>query len=220
MDMASDRLKITVVTAVIGGIDQQKEIPPQTLPYTREYFTDPPAARVQGNDRMKALFYKCNLPHYGGDLVIWLDGKVQVTAPDFIEQIVNHMQDSDGLAVLKHHERTCIYQEVDHIEHCMKKGNQYLLTRYKDKPIRRQVEAYRYFGYPANAGLWDCCIIAVDPNAPGIKNIFANWWHDVYNNNAFDQTALPFHAWREGVKIKPIVFQPDSFKDVPHIALK
>lgn len=214
-------LNITVVTAVIGGIDQQKEIPQQTVPYTREYFTDPPAAMIEGNDRMKALFYKCNLPHYGGDIAIWLDGKVQITSPDFIEQIVAHMQDSDGLAVLKHHERKCIYTEVDHIEHCMKKGNQYLLTRYKDKPIRRQVEAYRYFGYPANAGLWDCCIIAVEPYTAGIKNIFANWWQDVYRCNGFDQTALPFHAWREGVKIKPIVFsQGSAFKDVPHLTLK
>lgn len=208
---------IRVVTAIIGGIDQPKEIPMQSFDYERFVYTNPPTA-IEGNDRMKALYYKCHLPFSGEDITIWLDGKVHPTCYDFIEQIVNALGDNE-IAILKHHERSCIYQEIDHIEHCMRKGNQYLLTRYKDKPIRRQVEAYRYFGYPANNGLNDCCIIATR-DTKIMKEVFYEWWHDVYSCNGFDQVAIQYYCWKAGVKIQPIVFKPGSFIDVPHAVLK
>lgn len=211
-------MKILVVTAVVGGIDQPKEIPKQTVEFER-FFTHEPPAGVQGNDRMKALYYKCNLTGFvGSDVIIWIDGKIQVQSADFIEQIITTLGDKD-IAVLKHHERSCIYQEVDHIEHCMKKGNEYLLTRYANKPIRKQVEAYRYFGYPANNGLNDCAIIAMR-NSIRMKDVCKYWWYDVYKCDGFDQTALQFHCWYNGVKIQPIIFTPGSYTDIPHVILK
>lgn len=210
-------MKITVRTAVIGGIDQQKEIPPQTVTFDRIVYTDPPEG-VGGNDRMKALFYKCNPFSPDSDICIWIDGKIQVQSADFIEQIISALGDND-IAILKHGERHCIYQEVDHIEHCMQKGNQYLITRYANKPIRKQVEAYRYFGYPANNGLNDCCIIAMR-NTPLVRKVCRDWWIDVYCNDAFDQTALQYHCWNNGVEIQSIIFKPGSFSDIPHVILK
>lgn len=210
-------MNISVRTAVIGGIDQQKEIPPQTVEFDRYFYTDPPEG-INGNDRMKALWYKCNPFTPDSEICIWIDGKIQPQSADFIEQIITALGDND-IAVLKHHERSCIYQEVDHIEHCMRKGNEYLLTRYKDKPIRKQVEAYRYFGYPANNGLNDCAIIAVRNNSRMIVT-FNEWWKDVYNCDGFDQTALQFHCWNSGAKIQPIIFTPGSYTDIPHIVMK
>lgn len=208
---------ITVVTAVIGGIDQLKEIPRQTVEFRRVFITDASAV-IEGNDRMKALYYKCNLAEFPGDITIWLDGKVQVQSADFIEQIIAALGEND-IAVLKHGERSCIYQEVDHIEHCMKKGNEYLLTRYANKPIRRQVEAYRYFGYPANNGLNDCCIIAMRNNHV-MQRVCKDWWHDVYKCDGFDQVALQYHCWMYVVPIQSIVFKPGSFADIPYTILK
>jgi len=210
---------LVIVTAVIGGIDQPKEIPPQTVEFERKFYTHKEPF-IEGNDRMQALWYKCNLIKYsiGHGITIWVDGKIQINSSDFVEQILQHM-DGQDIAVLKHGERACIYQEVDHIEHCMRKGNEYLLTRYSRKPIRRQVEAYRYFGYPANNGLNDCCIIAVRNNDT-MQKVFAAWWQDVYDCDGFDQTALQFHCWQAGVKINPIIFKPGSYTDTPHAILK
>lgn len=211
-------MKIAVVTAVIGGIDQPKEIPRQTVEFDRHFITDPPAG-ITGNDRMKALYYKCNLVREAyPDICIWVDGKIQIQSDDFIEQIIATLGEND-IAILKHGERSCIYQEVDHIEHCMKKGNEYLLTRYANKPIRRQVEAYRYFGYPANNGLNDCCIIAMRNNHV-MRKVCADWWHDVYKCDGFDQVALQYHCWLYAVQIQSIVFKPGSFADIPHTILK
>lgn len=214
-------MNITVITAVIGGIDKPKVIPRQTVEIDLDFNTvTAPREGIEGNDRMQALYYKCNLSDQGGytDVCIWLDGKVQVQSADFIEQIIAALGEND-IAVLKHHERNCIYQEVDHIEHCMKKGNQYLLTRYKDKPIRKQVEAYRYFGYPANNGLHDCCIIAMRNNHV-MHKVCNDWWRDVYKCNGFDQVALQYHCWLYAVPIQSIVFKPGSFSDIPHTILK
>jgi len=211
-------LKIAVFTAVIGGIDAPRDAPLQNIPVDFYYYTEG-APGVVGNDRTQALWYKTHIvfdERY--DIVIWLDGKIQVLALDFIEQVVNALGTNE-VSVLKHHERACIYQEVDHIEHCMRKGNKYLLTRYQNKPIRAQVEAYRYFGYPKNNGLGDCAIIAAWA-IPKTQEIFEAWWKDVYKLNGFDQVALPFYCWRAGVEISPIVFKPASFIDVPHTVLK
>lgn len=207
--------RIAVVTAIIGGIDQIKEVPTQSL-QADWLFYDKPSGFVEGNDRQQALWYKTHIAHTDNyDIVIWLDGKVKVLAYDFLEQIVTALGPYD-IAVMKHNERDCIYKEVDHIEHCMRKGNAYLLTRYATKPIRAQVEAYRYFGYPANNGLFDCCIIAVWASKP-LQEVMSSWWKDVYFRNGFDQTALPFYCWRAGLQIQPIVFKPASFIDVPHV---
>lgn len=211
--------KPTIVTAIIGGIDSPKPVPEQNTDFSRFDITLSPEG-IKGNDRMKALYFKCNLLSLGfdSDIIIWLDGKIQPLSNDFVEQILQHMQGHE-IAVLKHHERYCIYQEVDHIEHCMKRGNDYLLTRYKDKPIRKQVETYRYAGYPANAGLWDCSIIAVR-NTDTMRDVLADWWKDVYERDGFDQTALPFYCWKRRVIINPIIFKPGSYDNVPHIKMK
>lgn len=219
-------MKIIVLTAVVGGIDELAEIPAQSIPFERVFITDP-ALGITGNDRTQALWYKCNAldAAYGTtesrerpDVVIWLDGKIRPLAYDFVEQILTALE-GHNIAGIRHHERKCIYQEVDHIEHCMRKGNAYLLARYKDKPLRRQVEAYRYFKYPPNAGLVDCCILAFRDNIT-TRGILAYWWRDVYKFDGFDQVALPFYARQFGEQIAPIDFKPNSFMYEPHKILK
>ena len=211
-------MKIAHITAVIGGIDEQKEVPKQTLCADR-YFYDKPAL-LQFNDRIEALFYKQQhhnlLPDY--DLYIWTDGKVQIVANDFYEQLVNQLGENE-IGILKHHERKCIYTETDHIYHCISKGNEYLRVRYEHRPLRTQVEQYRSMGYPVNNGLNDCCIF-ITRNTETVRNIFNKWWLVCSKYDHFDQTAIQYICWKAGVKIVPIEFRKGSFIDVPHKVLK
>lgn len=209
-------MTIALITAVIGGIDEIKNVPAQSVEYQRYVITE---SYIPGDDRKKALYFKTQMHHeFEEDIFIWIDGKIQVACYDFVQQCMDALGDGD-IAIMKHNERNCIYQEVDHIEHCIKKGNKYLATRYKNKPIRKQVERYRRFGYPANNGLNDCCIFIVRNNER-MKGVFNQWWAEIEKDDAFDQTAIQFHCWVAGVKIKPIIFKPGSFVDVPHIVLK
>lgn len=176
---------VQVVTANIGGIDEKKEIPAQTVAFMRHYYTEL-ANLLIDDDRTKALAFKAraftSVPI--GSITIWLDGKIQPLSADFLDQILTALGDGE-LAVMKHLYRSCIYEEIDHIEHCIKAGNEYLITRYAHKPIRAQVEAYRYFGYPANAGLFDCCIMAFRHTERTAK-LGSDWWADIRANKAFD----------------------------------
>lgn len=208
-------MDISLTTAVIGGIDSRKEIPQQTVRFTR-FFYEEPQPFIRGNDRMKALWYKTHILTYEHDVSIWLDGKIQPLSEDFIQQIIEALGNGE-IAILKHAARSCIYQEVNHIVEEVRRGSEYLIPRYLNKPLRSQAAAYRYFGYPKNNGLFDCCIIAAKPS---MRKIFDLWWHDVYQLNGFDQIALPFYCWQAGVKIRPIVFRPDSFLDIPHEIIK
>jgi len=215
-------MKIAHITAVFGGIDTQKEVPPQTLPADRYYYTDGAnfMLPMEYNDRTKALFFKQQhhkiIPGY--DLYIWTDGKVQIVANDFYQQLVEQLGDND-LGIMKHHERTCIYQEVDHIYHCISKGNEYLKVRYNHRPLREQNEIYKKAGYPKGNGLNDCCII-ISRDTETIRAIFDEWWEVCSTLDWFDQTAIQFICWKSGLKIVPIVLKKDSYIDVPHIVLK
>jgi hypothetical protein len=207
-------MKIALVTAVIGGIDEIKEVPEQTLKYDRLVFTEPFPGTENLSPRNQALYYKTQIHTFGNyDFYIWIDGKVQVTSGDFIEQCLAAL--TDNIAILKHHERTCIYQEVDHIEHCIKKGNEYLKVRYANRPIRKQVDVYKSCGYPANNGLNDCCIFVV--RGQTMWKVFNDWWYECSYFDWFDQTSIQFLCWHNKKKINSIIFKPGSFKDIPHV---
>lgn len=203
-------MQVALITAIIGGIDEVKEVPEQTIPFTRLLFTDP----IEGaNPRQQALYFKTQIHKLTtADYYIWIDGKIQITSSDFIQQCIDGLG-AGNIAILKHHERKCIYQEVDHIEHCIKHGNPYLTPRYAHRPIRQQVEAYRTQGYPANAGLNDCCIFIV--RGQTMAEIFEKWWYEC-QMDWFDQTSIRFLCWFYEQPINSIIFKPGSFKDIPH----
>lgn len=212
---------VALMTAIFGGIDERKEVPEQNYKYYTEYFYDDSSgdlSRSKLSDRTKALFFKaqghCLVDE---EIIIWVDGKIQINSNDFIQQCVDALG-SNHIAIMKHLFRKCIYEEVDHIEHCIRNGNEYLATRYAHRPIRKQVEYYRGFGYPVNNGLNDCCIIC-RRNDPMTNMIFDQWWQEC-KREYFDQTSIQFQAWRYNVPIQPIVFKPESFTDIPHKVLK
>jgi len=215
-------MNIAVITAIIGGIDRPKVFPAQRgTDHVSRYLITGDRIDITNDgrtDREKALFYKCQ-PHqsFAADIFIWIDGKIQVQTTDFIGQILAAMGDAD-LAALKHGSRTCIYDETAYIEQQMDRGSKYLITRYRYKPIRQQVEGYRKIGYPANAGLFDCCIVAIRNTQPVI-DVLDYWWREVRDYNAFDQTAFIFAAWRLGVQINPITLKPGTIAHVPHLKL-
>lgn len=220
-EILKTEMKIAVMTAIFGGIDVRKTIPEQTMFFKEEFFDETNCDLnndLMPNDRQRALFFK-TMGHTmtDADIIIWVDGKIQITAPDFIEQCVDALGNND-IAIMKHLYRKCIYEEVDHIEHCIKHGNEYLTTRYAHRPIRKQVELYRAEGYPENNGLNDCCIIARRNNEM-TNMIFDNWWQEC-QLEWFDQISIQYMAWRYGIKIHPIIFKSGSFVDTPHILLK
>lgn len=201
-----------IITAIIGNIDTVKPVPEQTVRHTRLLFTEPAAGVEHLNPRNQALYYKTQIHQLTtADYYIWVDGKIEITSDTFIQDCIDQLGDG-VIGILKHHERNCIYREVDHIEHCIAKGNPYLTPRYAHRPIREQVEAYRTQGFPANAGLFDCKIM-ISRKTMITELIYSKWWHEC-QMDWFDQISIRFLCWFYGVEIKPLLLT--GFNDVPH----
>lgn len=207
-------MKVSLITAVIGGIDDIHKVPDQTVEYTRLLFTEPVYDTLDYNYRIQALYYKSQIHKIcDADFYIWIDGKIQITSDDFIAQCLEQLGNND-IGILKHHERNCIYKEVDHIEHCISKGNPYLTPRYAHRPIRKQVEAYRTMGYPVNNGLNDCKIMIV--RSQTMADVYDKWWYEC-RQDWFDQISIKFLCWFYHKQISSMIFKPGTFEDVPHV---
>lgn len=211
-----------LVTAIFGAIDEKKEVPEQSIEFNEHFFDETCLWMIdeltEKSDRIKALWFKSQAHQVlTEDIFLWIDGKIKITCYDFIEQCLNALGEND-IAIMKHHWRSCIYEEVDHIEHCIKHSNEYLSTRYAHRPLRKEVEFYRSQGYPEKNGLNDCCVI-IRRNNTKMNDMFDEWW-SLCKEDYFDQVAIQYLCWKGGVKIQPIIFKPGSYIDVPHIKLQ
>ncbi len=209
---------VALMTAIVGDIDDVKEIPYQTVPHEAHFFNEGNWGDIVTTDRIKALYFKTQ-GHYftEADIIIWIDGKVQILCADFIQQCIDALG-KDEVAIMAHWNRKCIYDEVDYIEEKIKEGNEYLSARYDVTRIRAQVNGYIKNGYPKNNGLNDCAVIC-RRNTDKINSLFTRWWYDC-KRGMYDQISIQYLAWERDVKIKPINFKTASAKFVPHKILK
>ena len=204
-------MTIRQVTAILGNMDQPKTIPPQTVDFKRTLITG-------DGTRMDALFYK-QQPHWiwTDDIFIWIDGKVQVDSPKFIEHCIASLGEGD-LAIMKHKDRSCVYEEYDYIISELRTGNKYLSARYDYLEMNLQRQVVKEMGYPKNNGLHDCCVMVMRNNDQA-KNVF-NYWYRFSNMKWFDQTAIHLAAWRHNIPIQPIIFPPGYMHLVKHLKVK
>lgn len=204
---------IEIITAITGGIDKPKAVPPQGMPFKRTIYRRP--LHPEMNPRNQALYFKTQMHRVSeADIMVWIDGKIQVTSRFFLAQALDQLGDND-IGILKHAERDCIYTEVDYIERMIAEGNTYLATRYAHRPIRQQVENYRRLGYPSGAGLYDCSII-IRRRSSRLDEAMNAWWIDCQKDH-FDQTAICWHLRAAGIKAVPLVFTAGTFKLVKHL---
>lgn len=211
-------MKIALITAITGGMDDWKDIPEQSVAFTQHRYTDEhvPEQYQCLNQRTRALYFKQQMHEYlpGYDVYIWVDGKVQILAYDFVEQCIKALGDGD-LAILRHGSRSSCREEVEYITNQIAKGDKYLSTRYAHRDLPGQLKIMQDNGYPDDRGLNDCSIIAVRNNNK-TKNVFNGWWTSCKYQGWFDQIAIQLAAWICGVTITPIDFKPASFKLVKH----
>ena len=134
---------------------------------------------------------------------LWIDGSVTINFPFPIEQLISEYLADCDLALFKHYRRTCVYQEAG-----------VALHRRLDDPmtIHRQIETYTRNGYPANAGLSECCVL-LRRHTDAIKEFNEAWWEEICRGSVRDQISFDCVARRCGLKYRYFpgsVEQPDS----------
>lgn len=213
-------MKIAVVNAVTGRFDNLKVLPRQSVQHDFQFFSDKnvPEEYTHLNKRQQALYFKsqCLTTVPGYDLYIWIDGKIHINEPDFISQVVAAIGDGE-LAILKHGERTCVYEELEYIIDKTEKQHPYFVSRFQYRlfELKRQYRAFQTYNYPVYNKLHDCSIMAWRPTETTVA-AQASWWNAIKGHDVFDQTEIHFVAWVLGLEIKPIVLRPGTFNLVKH----
>ena len=198
-------MRVALVTAVFGGIDSLKPVPPQSVACDYHVFTEwtSPGLFPDLDDRMRAKFFKLQTHHILSqyDAYIWIDGSVEVTTDKFVEQILRYMP-LYGVTLNKHPFRKGIVEEAAFITDGVAAGNPYLSARYAPAIIDAEVKFCLSEGYKDDWGLYECGIFA-RPNNARVNAFFDAWWEHCLKWSCFDQNAFPYLAWREQIDIIP-----------------
>lgn len=195
-------MKISILTASIGGIDEIKGIPRQTIPTEyRPYFDNNlPFPLPNLNNRLKSKYVKIQSHRFlDSHIFIWVDGRVEITADVFTEEIVKHLGDND-VAIFRHPERETAYNEIDFMIDKITEGNNYLLSRYGNQALEEERDFY--FNYlSARSPLYACTVFA-RKNNPQTNEAFNEWWRRCIEFSYFDQTMFSYAC--KDLKIKEL----------------
>lgn len=212
-------MKIALITASIGGFDSIKEIPNQTIPYELIRVEEKDLIEIKGDARHKAKFPKMQSHLFtNADVIIWIDGSVQIVSNRFVEYMVQQVQDND-IAIGKHNVRNCAYEEIDYCCAEILKGNEYLKRRYDFDTLLEVKKYLKKQKFEENKGLWSCGIFARQKKKK-VNNMFDCWWisHQVWQTN--DQPMFSYLANEFELKINTIewksIFSNEYFNLVNH----
>lgn len=209
-------MKILVLTAVFGGVDTPKPFSQQTLPdgvtMERLVITEANSPFPLPNlpDRLKGKYFKC-VPFDEEDIVIWIDGNIEVTDEHFVAKMIEPIV--SGLAhitIQNHHERQTIGQEINFI---LESENPYLTVRYRNQPLKAEYEYYLSKGMPPDAPLYSCNVFAYK-NGVTATEFLQEWFHLCLQWSWFDQSAFSFLAWKYNKRIGCALDPPPTVQTV------
>jgi Protein of unknown function (DUF616) len=207
--------KIVVYTAISNNYDTLKE-PPDKFRHEADFvaFLDhiPRAASWQTRKVCSEFTDPCRnakihkiLPHVffpDATYSLWIDGSVEFNFTFPIRRLVDEYLKEHDLAVFKHPERHCIYEEA---EVCIAQG--------KDVPaiIQRQMARYRKEHYPSGKGLAECTIL-LRRHTEKVRQFNEAWYEEIKNNSRRDQLSFDYAAYKTGLKI---CYFPNSLRQSP-----
>src|SRR6185312_3334982 len=171
------RVKIALITANIGGIDEVTAPVHQTEDYEFFYYTENtlPFPLPNLDNRMKGKYLKTQSHRFlNHDLLIWIDGSVRIKDGTFLTWILNNIKNSD-IVICKHFDRNNVYEEIECISEHMTKGSKYLIERYAKQPFQQEYDFYLKEGLPRDYPLFNCWFFA-RKNNERVNKIFDDWW--------------------------------------------
>ncbi|QDT91635.1 glycosyltransferase domain-containing protein [Gimesia algae] len=205
MDRIIHRETVVVYTAIFGGYDSLKE-PRDQMPGVKFVcFTDNPRlkskvwnihyCRPTGDPLMQAKSFKI-LAHevLDCDISLWIDGRVELHN---LNGAINQL--STDLALHRHEQRNCIYQEASH---CI------TVKRGDPRQIEDAIARYKSEGHPPHYGLWRGGVI-LRRHSPCTTAFNREWWREVSVGTTRDQIVLPVVLRRLGIPFETFT------KDVP-----
>ena len=201
-------MKVAVYTCVTGGYDTVK--PPRHVDPRLDYlcFTDRPdavpspwqpcaAALLHLDAKDSNRFFKMH-PHLVPqlsvyDATVYVDGSIALIG-DVHEFVEACMASPAEIFLYDHPFRDCAYDEA---WACAQFGHDDVLT------IANQMRRYRRAGFPAHAGLCECCVI-VRRRSDAVARMMEQWWIEYRRGAKRDQLALSYVAWHNGIRLQSL----------------
>lgn len=196
-------MKIALITANIGGIDEIHAPVKQKEDYEFIYITENtlPFPLPNFNNRMKGKYFKTQ-PHtfLDHDVFIWLDSSVEIIDGTFITWVLEKLKSHEFVCSL-HPERDNVYDEIAYITTMMSGGNKYLLERYVGQPF--ELEKRFYMSKAMNGPLYNGWFYATRNNHR-MSKVLNEWWELILRYTNFDQTQLSYVLWKHNVKVNVV----------------
>ncbi len=226
--------RVCIYTSIFDGFDDLKVPVPQTIACDYICFTDDvetntvapwraihcddrflPGADVRLRSRLLKHSAHRAMRETGVeyDFTIWVDASIRILRDTFAERFVEAARAS-GMALVRHPERDCIYEEVK-ATFLPSVAHKYPLGR-----LLEQAAAYREQGYPERNGLLACGVVARHMDSDNVRRIDEAWFDEVRRWSVQDQVALPYVLWRLGVDVGVVdlnLWRNPLFEVLPHI---
>lgn len=148
----------------------------------------------------KNRFFKIN-PHLifsDYELSIYIDGNVQVISDltEFIYKI-----GKSGIALHKHRERDCVYEEAREV---------LLLNRDSNSNILEHIQHIANTRMPKQNGLFECNIIVREHNNDICKTIMNRWWKEFREHSNRDQISFAHSLYLSNIDFSDIGILGDN----------
>jgi hypothetical protein len=136
------------------------------------------------NARKCKLLSNYYLPEY--NYTVWIDGNLKLKKSN-IKQLVDKYLKEKDIALFRHPERNCIYEEGDACIYYSKED---------PTKIRKQLEFYKKKGYPEKNGLVMTSILFRKNQSEKIKKLNEEWWKELKKRSKRDQLSFNYVAWK------------------------
>jgi hypothetical protein len=191
-------MKVLILSANIGGFDSQKQHIEQDIECDFKTVTD-----IGGSfdDRTIGKMVKMNIhghfPDY--EIIIWIDGNVTITNPSFARMMVERLETHD-IAISNHPYRGTTGEEYDYILSEIKKGNNYLASRYDPEKLKaeRKIVGDDYPLY------WCGCFAYW--NNQFFHDFGKDWFEHERKHAMFDQCSFSYFAEKHGMDLNTFYF--------------
>ena len=194
-------MRVALVSAVYGGYDAPKPLPPDHGFDDAVLVTDVVDCEADGwrvvvapsslHPRLAAKRPKM-LPweFVDADASVWIDGAYHVNAGGGLRAAADRNLARHDLVVSEHWEdRDDAYAEA---EFCR------AWPKYRDWPLAEQTAHYSWAGLPRGSGLWACGTVARQ-HTPQQMALGAAWLAECHAWTIQDQVSFPYVCWRAGV---------------------
>jgi hypothetical protein len=122
------------------------------------------------------------------DESLYIDNRVELKVP--ARQVFAYLRkDKQAMLTFPNPYRKCLYAE-----------GQTIIDNGIDnaETVRKQVERYRAFGYPDDAGLIAGTMMLRRHNDPHTRSVMEQWFEEVRTGSYRDQVSFNFIAWKNG----------------------